>query len=355
MDKKLLALLEKSQLFSAPNRTSFSEASVQQVEEFNFWLPNCFYSEKKDPKDVQVLNFERELKRFFHRYLDAWVNLVESDSKNPFKWKEYSSALVEFFLKFDGREYFDLVVGGDITVFVPITPNNSQLSIRRIGDILAFNVSRIQSPMDDHKTGRKAVEFLCRAEDRGNNHGVYELIQGVRVSLPLLGERTENGGSEKKVNFKSMETKLRRFLPAMTWNFRSSELVDSYKRIDREGMTIGEYFGLRISARLVHCEAKGKEDVVDDRFQYSSRARIWRDGNVERVNEWKYIFKEGEDIFLVLSLEGSFPQAIYKKIDTSLRIHREQFILANAGVIFSAGLCSMMLDAYQRHSIELGN
>lgn len=357
MDKKLLALLEKSQLFSAPNRTSFAKASVQQVEGFDFWLPNCFYFEKKDPKNEQVSNFEYELKKFLHRYLDAWVKLVEHDPRNPFNWHKYSSITIDFFSNFNGADYFDLVVNGDKTVPVAVPPNNSQLLIRRMGDILAFNVS-VQSSKDDHVTGRKAIEALCRAEDCSNNHGVhgvYELVQGVKVSLPLLGERTENGGSEMKVTFKSMEASLRMFLPAVTWSFKPDKLVDSYEKIDHQGTTIGEYFGFLIFARLIHYGSKGREDVVDDEFSYSSRARIWRKGNVERINEWEYVFREGENLFLVLSLEGSLSQTIYKKIDTFLKIHREQFILANAGAIFSAGLCSMMLDAYQRGSIELGN
>jgi len=356
IDEKLLALLVKSRLFK-PASDYAIDVKVNQLEKFQFWLPGCFpYGNDPDRKADQISCFEDGLKNFLKRYLQSWVNLLEQDPKNKsFHWIKYSTSLADFFSSFDAKKYFDQVASGKNTVTIHVTPNSSQLLIRRMGDILAFGVSKIGSEATEHVTGVRAVEVLCRTDDPHNNQGVYELVSDIQVSFQLPQKSTENGGMEGDVDFESISCMLKTTLPYVAWDFIPSVIVESYEEMDKDGIQIGEYFGLRINARLIHDGAKGKDDITDERFSYGPRAKIWRQGNVVQLSDTKYRFLEGENLLLVLTLKSSLPCSEYDEADALLKAHREQFLIASGGIILSTQLCSMMLNAYETQSIKLGN
>jgi len=357
IDEKILALLVKSRLFNPVTSDYAIYVKVNQLEKFRFWLSSCFpYGNDPDRKHDQLSCFKYKLIDFLKHYLISWVNLIEQDSKNKaFHWIGYSALLADFFTSFDAKKYFDQVASGNKTVIIHIPPNSSQLTIRRMGDILAFNVSKLGSESTEHISGARAVKALCRAEDSSNNQGVYELVRDVQVSFQLPYEYTENGGTETDVEFTSINVMLKTTLPYVTWYFDPPTLVESYRDMGKDGVLVGEYFGLNVRARLVHNDTKGKDDITDERFSYGPRAKIWRQGNVVPLSNTKYRFLEGENLHLILTLTSSLPHSEYDQADVLLKARREQFLLANGGIILCTQLCSMMLNAYQAQSIKLGN
>jgi len=287
------------------------------------------------------------------KYLDAWVKHIENPPEKPFNWHNYSSSLSKFFSSFDEKKYYKEVSKEKKEATIFVQPNNSTITIRRIGDILAFNIPT--SSGKDHASGIRAIESLCRADDPCNNQGVYELVQNIKISFLLPKKQTENGGMEREIDFSDINQLLEKTMSGVNWQIDSSAIISSYLEIDEDGTKIGDYFGLQVSGSLNHGKTEEKNDITNEGYCYKSRAKTWRKGNIEKINETRYCFAEGENLYFTLTIKSSLPYSQFEDTDISLKAHREQFILANAGAIMYTQLCSMMLDEDQKQSIKNGN
>lgn len=359
MDEKLLALLKKSNLFKSSGEGSDVQVNVNSLKEFRFWLPN-FFLFSSDLEDDQKLLFNNRLKGFFVKFLDSWVNFVEFDPKKPFDWPTYSTSVANFFSNFDCDKFFKQLISGKKTTEIPVPPNNSKFLFHRMGDILAFDIEYISSKEKKHVTAIKAIEALCRKNDPCNNQGIYELIHEVKVSFGLPKKPNKTGSEYREIDFSVIADMLKKSLPYIEWNFIPDKLVDSYQKVFQYSemelvSIIGNYFGLSIHARLFHSLAETENDIMSDNFRNPSQTAIWRQGNVTKNSDTTYLFKRGSDLSLELSLRSSLPTSSFIDVDTSFLAHREQFIIANAGAIFSTVICSMILDSYQKRSITFGN
>lgn len=133
----------------------------------------------------------------------------------------------------------------------------------------------------------------------------------------------------------------------------TSSLVEKYIDMDSRGMFIGKYLDFNIYAKLIHRDAKGKEDISSEYFSYGDRARTWRKGNVQKKSGQNYVFREGDDLTLVISLESSLPTGLFEETPITSKFHAEQFYLARTGSIFLAGLCSNKLHSLQKNYFNL--
>lgn len=352
MDEKVLALLEKAGIFSTFDKNFFAKPEIILMKNFRFWLPNCFNFEDRKDKELQFSNFDRKLQNFFRRYFDAWAKHMREIKK--IDWEKYSFAMADFFLSLDARKIFDNLKSGEETAEITVSVTDALFQFRRFGDILAFDISRIRDKKEDHVAGRKAIESLCRVDDTNNNQGIYELIQGVKFSMSLPHERVPSSNA-RQFDFHLIWEMLRISLPYadLVNSDPTSSLVEKYIDMDRRGMFIGKYLGFNIYAKLVHRDAKGKEDISSEDFSYGDRARTWRKGNVQKKSDQNYVFREGDDLTLVISLESSLPTGLFEEIPTTSMFHAEQFYLARTGSIFLAGLCSSKLHAFQKNYFKL--
>jgi hypothetical protein len=354
MDEKLLALLEKSGLFSGSNDSFFAKPEVILMKDFRFWLPNCFCFEKRGhEEDVQLKNFKYKIQSFFKRFFEAWAKYMHQVKEVD--WEKHAFAMTDFFVGLDTEKLFRELQPGEKAVEIAVPVTDAVFSFRRFGDILAFDISRVRQEKEDHVAGRKVIESLCRDVDPNNNQGVYELVRGVRVSVSLPYERVSNS-AKKKFDFKEISEMIRASLPyVVKINFApASSLIEKYTDIDRQGMFVSRYFSFGIYAKLVHKDAKGKEDISSEHYRYAEQARIWRSGNVEELDGHTYAFKEGDDLILVLSLESSLPDSTFLvEASTDSKFHGEQFALATAGSIFLAGICSAMCHFHLKNHLKL--
>lgn len=354
MDENLLALLEKSWLFSIPHPDLYAQVEINPLEGFPFWMPGHFLNPERNSFDEQSKHFLYHLKSFLKTYLEKWTDITENDTSRPLIWKDFCAKSVSFFEGLDGEEIFhQLSESGKNTVVLDIHPNSSQITIRRLGDILALSAPCMKSCDKHHVSGRQAIELLLRDGRHPHDVYVFNLWRHVRVSLMLSGSRTENGNNEKDIDLEQMFEMIDKAMPYANWNVNLSALIESYKTISREWVTIGEYFNLPIKARLIHKNSRGKEDITSEEFAYSDRAQTWRIGNIHYLKESKCRFREAADLYLVLSLESSLPVSSYDKVDPDGKFHDEQRLLYNAGTIFSTSLGNMMLNESIRRDIEL--
>lgn len=356
MEPKMIDLLEKGNLFFGGGDIFRGKIEILPMEKFRFFLPNCFWTAEKDPERC----FAPQLRSFIRRYLEAWLGIVEVDPQKPFDWKKYNTASIDCFLFLTKNvvNFYNQVVSGEETVIVPIFANNSQLLIRRMGDILVFNVSHYSSPEKEHVTGIRAVESLCRAHDPNSNQGVYELIQSINISFLLPKECTENGGNERRIDFESVGNMLQVASPDVEWDFNPESLINAYLKMEKEGVVIGRYFNLNIRGHLLHGDSvDDRNNIKSSNYPYESDAKVWRSGNVSEISKAEYLFRVADDIRIVLSIESSLPRSVYSSnsVNIELAAHREQFILATAGSIFIAQISAKLAHMNRKRSIELGN
>jgi hypothetical protein len=334
MDEKLVALLQKSRIFSPGGINPYEIMFIiEGMRDFEFFLPNCFdYFNEKTPKYLK-----QNLKIFLRRYLDAWVEIVRKDPSADFSWEEHSKKVFNFFGNFSWDEIYEKVESGKEAVNLKIEANGSLMRIKRFGDILAFNILNLHNTQKEHVRGLKAVRALCRINDPNNNHGVYEIIHKVKIQLKIKTERV--GNTKEIIDFDSFFGLLKKELPWVEWNLNVVDLIDDYTQKTFKGLVVGCYHGFDIRARLIHLKM-----IDDDSSRYSDT--IWRKGNVVLDRESRFVFLDCFDLFFELSIESSFPSWAGDN-DVKTRYLDEQFKLAEVSALLISQLSAMQLEQYR--------
>jgi hypothetical protein len=340
MEENLLALFEKSRMFSPYGHGPRAKVKIEGMKDYKFFTCNCFYERSSDGLRM----FKGSIKSLLRRYINVWAKILDEDPVSEFDWKEHSKKTFSFCENFEWEKILNKIESGRKCDDLNINANGSRIRIKRFGDILAFNVLNQNNEKKEHLTGIRAIKALCRKEDSGNNQGVYEIIHKAKVQISILGN---NPYSRKYVfDFDKTYKQLKIALPWINWNFDTFQLIDTY--LSKESLIIGQYCGLQIFAELIH----------EDNNQASSSSQkglIWRRGNVEDVNGSVYTFANGNDIRLKLELRSSLPDTIFEDIETSAEFHSEQFIIAEAAAIFCTQLCSMQLNRYRESRASIGD
>jgi len=316
MEEKLLALLEKSRIFSPHSHSHKAKVSIEELDDYRFFICNCFGGDE--------LRFGFAVKELLSRYIKSWAEILDKNPKNEFNWKEYSQNVFGFFDHFDWDAIYKTIEPGKSTFTFDIKTNKSQIQIKRFGDILAFNL--LKNGDNEHKTGFNALKALCRAENPGNNQGIYELIHKVNVSLSMPCQDT--GSNKYLFDFDQIFEQLKMALPETEWSFDANQLIENYINNECRPITVGDFLGFKIYAALVHEE-------------YRDSARIWRKGNVQHVKNSKYHFEYAADVVMLLTIKSSLPESFMINSDLDSEFHSEQFRLAEVAAIFVLRLCSI--------------
>lgn len=338
MDEKLLALLEKSRIFSPYSHAPKAKVSIEELDEYRFFICNCFGSDGQ--------SFKMNIRELLSRYIKSWAEILDEDPKKEFNWKEYSQNVFGFFDHFDWEAIYKTIEPGKSTFTFDIKANKSRIQIRRFGNILAFNL--LKNGDSEHKTGLNALKALCRAEDPGNNQGIYELIHRVNVSFSMP---CQDKGSQKYLfDFDQIFEQLKVALPKAEWSLDASQLIENYLNDERGyPLEIGNLLGFKIYAALIH-EEKGPANS-----DYREGVRIWRKGNVRHVKNGKYHFEYASDVAMLLTIKSSLPDRFVTNPDLDAKFHGEQFRLAEVAAIFIAQLCSMQAIRHReiRSTVDL--
>lgn len=336
MEENLLALLEKSRIFSPYRRTPRVEVTIEGLDNYRFFICNCF--------GHGVDGFISEVKTLLSRYIKSWAKILDENPKKEFDWKEYSQNVFGFFDHFDWDAIYKAVEPGKDNFTFDIKANNSRIKIRRLGDILAFDI--LKNGEGEHKTGLNALKALCRAEDPSNNQGIYELIHKVSVSISMFSEGS--GVHKYLFDFAKILEQLKIALPKADIYFNASELIENYLNDDHE-YVIGKLLGFNINTTLIH-EEKGSKN--SNHPQYT---KIWRSGNVKHIRDAKYQFENASDISLVLTMKSTLPNNFMINSNNDSKFHSEQFRLAEVAAIFIVQLCAMQAIRHREIRAEIDN
>lgn len=343
LDERLLAMLEKTHLFNFQGY-SLAEgfvagARVVPPQNYQFYIPNAFLS-SNNREDVYC--FKSRLEFFLKTYLFGWADKKIKQEKN-FDSLAFAREAVSFFSGFEFKKCYEALVSGKEYFTIKIDANNTLFRCKRFGDILGIG---IQSSSDKpHKLGIATLEDFCREEDRGNNHGIYELIDKVDIFFSL-SSISKNGQFGPDLHTKLSEVLY--FCDLST--FDSSRVVDAFKKSNYRGVSVGKYHGLDI---LMGVDYKGI-DKTDVRHtgHYDSEARaVFREASV-RESQNGFCFLKPEEIIVTITLKSSLPN-FTRDMGISFDAHDEQFLLAKAGSIFSSQLCSMVVSEWIEHRRRL--
>lgn len=349
IDAKVLELFEKSRILQLSRGDFNTNVSVNSMYEYSFSLPSCFLKSRADRDiDEEYLYFERRIVSFINRYLQCWLEQIQSNKDEAIKWNwiEYFNVQAEYFYKFSLKEQYKNLSVRNRTIDIHVSPNQSVLRMCRFGDILVFNVTKEESSYTKHVSGTKAVLSLCRAHDPNSNQGVYELIHNIQTSFSLPKKITGNR-HDNNIDFNYIGCLLSSAAPYVDWNFIPSNIIKSYVEDIEEGIIVGKYFDLPIYAKIVHVGQNSSNPTSD---------KIWRRGNVTNVSDSIYQFKVLDNLQLTITIQSSLPY-IYcgGDYEGTQKTHREQFILLKAGTILATQLCSMIQNLCMINSIANGN
>lgn len=338
LDPQLLAFLEKSHLYKFFGYSSSegfdAETKIVSLIDFQFFLPNCFFG---NSKEEQIKYFSKSIKSFLGNYLFDWAEYIKS--KDGFDGLVFSKDLLNFFENLDLNEVFHLVVSKKTIAEIHVPINKTSFSFKRFGDILGVGISSFSG--GEHKTGTKVIEAMCRSEDPHNNQGIYELIDGVKctVSLASLG-RGEFG--------QNIFDKIRHALPYISWNLSEEfieSIVECYKTLDHSGTVVGQYCGMSLFVSVFPEDTQGaRRDQQED--------LILREANVEKTSDASYQFKSWKNLKMSFLLKSSLPDRL-DHMDPDFKAHSEQFRLVDAGSVFCSQLCSMVVNDWLNHRLEI--
>lgn len=358
MDDSMRALLEKSRMFNSFTHGFLAEAKAIPPDGFSFWLPHCFdeYINTQDDVDGPLNRFRHELKSFFQKYLETWFEQTKQAEEAVVTTKDLFS--VASFLGNLGQEkdFTKIKSGRDIVeIYEPIS--NANFRFKRMGELLAFNVYRPGRNSDEeHSSGKKAILAMCRRKDRNQNQRVYELVQRVEITLGIPEVYSPEFGNSKAYFLSGLCQEIVRALHRIPIGIPLDRLISNYCALKGD-LSIGEWRGLQIGARLIHPDAASKkEHVAHDEHDFRDRAMNWRRGNIIRIHDSrKADFSLGEDlpIALQISVNGSLPQRSFCANDCSKKYHEEQFLIADVGSMVAMSLGVMMLDRHDERFYEM--
>lgn len=336
MEEKLLALLEKSRIFSPYSHAPKVKVSIEELDDYRFFICNCFGSNGH--------SFGVNIRELLAKYINSWAKILDEDPKKEFDWKEYSQNVFGFFDHSDWDAIYKTIEPGKNSFTFEIKANKSRIKFKRFGDILAFDI--LKNGESEHRTGLNALKALCRAEDPGNNQGIYELIHKVNVSISMAGQ--DSGSCKYLFDFAQVFEQLKVSLPKVEWSFDVNQLIENYLN-DNNEYVVGECLGFKIYAALIH-EEKGPGNS-----DYPQNVRIWRGGNLKHIKDREYQFENASDILLMLTMKSSLPDRFMIDPDLDSKFHTEQFRFAEVAAIFVTQLCSMQAIRYREIRAAIDN
>lgn len=339
MDEKLLALLVKSRLFSSDSHNPFSPIiKIDALRDYKFFICNCFVEEGSED---EIPHFSRYIESLIKRYLNSWTQIAENETEKGIDWKSYSQKVIDLFKDFDWEKIYNEIKSGKDSINLDIKANDSKIRIMRFGNILGFDI--LNKKGEKHKSGLKAIESLCRANDPSNNQGVYEIVHSARVSFSIPKEKLSY--KEYTFDFQKIFQMLNLYMENFKWNFDSDKLIDAYKK--NGSALFGKIHGFEIMVKLIHA----KREILPERDELT-----WRQGNIEKEAATEYKFKNGDDIHLELTIKSSLPGNLpFEKADPSFDFHTEQFKFAEVVAIFISQICAMQLDRYRKSREPAGD
>ena len=159
-----------------------------------------------------------------------------------------------------------------------------------------------------------------------------------------LSNRFENGGNV--VDF-SLVNQLNTFFPEIHWNCKEADAIDNiikaYKISGREEFCIGDYCGVKIYARITHGETLDKSDIRSADY-YANDVRIWREGNVQKLSQFQYGFKDVSELALVLSVKSSLSSlGTSGPVDEKFDNHQEQSDMRKVAAMVNVQLRCMAM------------
>jgi hypothetical protein len=339
MNENLFAMLEKSRLFSPYPHGPVAKVNVSAMDNYKFFLSNCFYEDGTDPLGY----FKGKVGHFLKRYVNDWAEITAKKDRK-FSWKEHSKEVFNLFGQFDWGKIYNHVISGENYVDLKIVASGSKIRITRFGNMLAFNVLCLSNSDKEHRSGHRAVVAWCRTPDSGNNQGVYEIVNKVEIFLSIPGENRVN--REYVYNFSELYERLAKAAPWAEWIFDSAQMVENYRNNLCDKLIIGKYCGFDIHAGLIH-------DNNDQSKLQSQEIKIWRSGNVKKESAHEFRFSNGEDLRLSLVMRSSLPKHIFKEYDKKFDFAR--FKLSEAAAVICAQLCAMQLNQYRQSREAIGD
>lgn len=333
MNKKLLSLLEKSRFFEGSRERKHSlRIDIKGLEDFSFYLPDVFSSSNNRDKKDEVETFKIYLEIFLVKYLEEWSKPEINPNLNV-DWKTFALDSLRFFKELSWKKIFNAIVVDKLCVPIKVNPNKSKFIVKKFGNMLALSAPlKVEGAGEEHKTGLRAIEKLCRDKDAYVR--VSELIHEATVSIPLIIPR-DNAGIGIGIDFKDIIDRLVISLPRMEWIDNKTwldEILDYY--VDETTFFLGKYCGLNVWGKIHH-----QSDGEKIRQGHSYNENTWRKGNI--INREKFgIFTFTEDLELSLSVKSSLPEYFTSNNDNAFDFVEEQFQIAQ---VFSAIIAQLGL------------
>lgn len=332
--------LRESGLFSM-NFSSLTVGFEAKVKDcYPFYIPNFFSRNARDGEKEMRDDFEKTFSTFIANYLIEWFKFMQTkkggiDNENDFLRK--LSTVERDIVK---SKIFTEVVLQKGRVMFEVSANRSCFNIMRFGDCLGVGFE------SEHKGGVAAIEVLRADIDSMFRPQLF--MESISSWIPLPGRRERNNNDEI-VDFSYIFDQLRTSLPDVTFSMKG-EIVDgiisAYKESGRKEFCAGNYCGIPIYARITHGENLDKTNIRSANY-YSNDVRIWREGNVQNLQNLEYRFKDAQDLALVLSVRNSLPSwSSIDSIDDNFENHEEQWNMKVVAAMINTQLRCMLMRSF---------
>lgn len=311
--------LRESSLFSL-NFSGFTvgfEAKIK--DDYSFYIPNFFSRYARGGEKEMENDFEETLRSFIVNYLIEWFKYIKTQKGGIDNESDFLRKLSRVTQDIRSSKMFTEVVFKKERATFQVTANKSFFDIMRFGDCLGMKLN------GEHKGGAVALEALMA--NRDNMFCPQLFMESISSWIPLEGRNDENG-NDKIVDFSHMIDQLRTSLPEITFGMKgemAEGIVDAYKGGGKKDFCIGDYCGVPVHARITHGENLNKTDIRSADY-YSNDVRIWREGNVQSLQNLEYRFKDAQGLAFVLSVRNSLPSPFsINSIDDQFENHEEQW------------------------------
>ncbi len=302
---------------------------VPQFEINNDWLffiANFFLSGQN--KDV----LERKIRTLLGRYLVSWRQVVRADDN--FDEDSFIQGLASFNPKIKD---LDVLMRGDGEIKIKIFPNNSLISLMRLGDSLGIQVEKSGTMTSKcHLTGEKAFKILDPKNSFGIKPWILFQTLGCRIDLQ---EFFDNFSDVLEV-----VNSIKNLLPFIGWEEKDvlgNAYMKSYS--DCRAMKVGIWNGVEVCIELHHDSSPNdpREDIRNNNYRYPPDAKNWRAGNILP----KFQLRDNSHLVLDVVLKSSVPEdALFSGVDCSLGNSEEQFLIRRMQAIMLAQLSVVHLS-----------
>jgi hypothetical protein len=225
------------------------------------------------------------------------------------------------------------------SIIMPVS--NANLVMKRFGDTLGLKLmGNNQNPNDMHVVGTKIFEDLCNRQPRPQLY-MGEFLHSIECIIPLPRKHGEN--NSVSINFAKAFKAVKTACPYIDWRtteeFIANIMYGYMRPTDEERALAGVSLKsvLHVTAELVHHRGGADRQLSPQ----------WRKGNVERLDEERYRFLDGQDLCLSLQVECPFPKTTFlQAIPVEMKVGKIQDDLRLAGATLYDQLRAMMNNVY---------